>query len=207
MHDGRMTYEPWELEGLANSVFRVTGIDPATAPSPAEIVKAHPDIQVEYVMRASRPARFGYIRGVPTMRILNTAPALARAWFIAHELGEIVLHRAGADDEAVEQLADNVAACIIAPTVAVRTIRNRYDLDFEHAARRLRLSQTILALRYGEIWGGLVIVLERSRVKTRGGFEIPSERDLRRIAAAGGGDGLTVIPVTDAPGRMLLLGA
>lgn len=202
-----MLLEPFEIEGEALTLIRSVGLDPARAPSPAAIANAMPDVDVEYVLRASRPAKLAIRHGRPTLRILNTASTLARAWFIAHELGEIIIHRRGIEHENVEQLADNLGAAIIAPAPAMSIVRARFEDDIGRAAKWLRLSQTITALRYGEVWDRLVIVLERTRVKRRGAsFEIPPERELRRIAATGGGDGLSVVPITDAPGRIVLLG-
>ena len=165
---------------------------------------ALPDVDVEFVLRESRPAMIRILGGRATIRILATAPASAQAGFLAHELGELLVHRMRVAHESVEHLADAIGAAIIAPRVAVLAARARFGDDLERTARALHVTQTIAALRWGEVLGLDVAMVERRRVKSRG--YMPPERELRRIVAAGGGDGLRVIPITDASGRVLILG-
>lgn len=200
-----MTIEPFEIEGAALALYRQAGLDPSSSPSPGQLAMALPDIDVEFVLRASQPAMIRSFRGRATIRILATATPSAQAWFLAHELGEWVLRGMRVQHEAIEHFADAVGAAIIAPRPAVLAMRTRFDDDLERTARAMRITQTVAALRWGEVFGRPVAIVERHRVKARGAFDAP-DRELRRIAAAGGGAGMRALPITDTRGRVVLLG-
>ena len=169
------------------------------------LLMACPEIDIEFALKAPVPAMI-VMRpdGTATMRVRSTLPPLALAWGVFHELGEWLLARATCTSEFIEQYADNVAATLIAPVPAMRRLRHAYGFDLPRVATALRTSQTIAALRWGEVFDEPLAVVMPTRVKRRGPLTLPGDGELRRIVRAGGCEGGLVWTLDDARGRSVV---
>jgi Zn-dependent peptidase ImmA (M78 family) len=188
--------DAYEIESAAIEMYRRAGFDPSRPVGPVQLAMALPGLSVQFAMNMGRGAQLAHDRdGGVLLRVSNKATPLTRSWMVAHELGELALHRANFVGEHAEQLASNIAAAILAPGPVMCALRSRVGFDLVTGAKMLRTSQTILALRWGEAFGEHVAIVEGSRVRRRGEIDA-SDADLLRIARAG-----------DHPRRVLLVAA
>ncbi len=152
------------------------------------------------------PGRF-----LPDSGRLELRPGLtrkARRWLLAHELSERhLLRRSYAPDE-IEQLADAVAAALIAPKQAVRTALRSFGRHLPNLALVLGTTQSIAALRLGEVTGSPLALVTPRHVHVRGEeFGWPSERAVRALASGAVPEELVRLEVTDAARRCVLRAA
>jgi hypothetical protein len=91
-----------------------------------------------------------------------------RRFAVLHELGEWWLGRlafAGAEREGT---ADRIAAALAAPRARFRPLAERVGFDPPALARHFAATQTCLALRFGEVTGRPVLVVDRAQAWARG---------------------------------------
>jgi hypothetical protein len=136
-----------ELEGLALWAYKTTGLDP-DEPKIVELARR----LVGPVMAAhgiSLPGDAGLEEG----RIL-VRPRIAGwrlRWAVAHEVGEWLLLRDRVQSEEQEELADRLAASLLAPHPIAYRVSRFYGPKFEQVSNELRLHPYSGVLRWGEV--------------------------------------------------------
>ncbi len=128
---------------------------------------------------------------------------------ICHELAEWHLKQIGYQPEhfsVKEEVADRLAAALIAPRGAFRAAVRRHDYDFEQLALDFGTDQTCSALRLGEV-EMIPLLAIGPRVRVRGPeFGWPKTIDqLRRLAAKTPLPGIRKAQLTDDPSRVVLM--
>jgi len=191
------------IEGEAESILRGAGFDPADPPDVEQLAAAITRVVAHHGISA--PARF-----VASTGELWLNPRLSprrRAFSIAHELAERHLARSAYEGDDVEARANAIGAALLVPAPALRVAIRSVGRRLADLAEVFDVSQSIVALRLGEVTGSpLALVMDR-RVAVRGEpFAWPSPA--RLVAIAGGREavpeGVTVERITDARRRAVL---
>lgn len=158
---------------------------------------------VERVHNLAVPARYRADRGV--LEIAAKVSDAAAGWLSAHELAEIVLDEIGYREPDVEEVADRLAASFVAPRPALRRALRWLGVDIARLAKAFRTTQSIMALRLGEVTGRPLALVTPQRVHVRGeAFEWGTPGALRQLLTGSLPDGLERIAVTDAKGRHII---
>lgn len=128
----------------------------------------------------------------PSLLVRASLPPRAAEWFGARALAAWIASEQGVDASPAE--LDLFAACLRAPRPAVELEVERSGPAFSDLADAFRISESAAALRYGEVTGApLALVAPKRPIRVRG----------RRRP----GIRWTRVPLSDAPGRHVLLGA
>lgn len=169
------------IEGEAELVLRLSHIETDTVPSPLQIattVMGEGAVRVHHA--SSFPGDACLVRCCGGPRIyLRRGLTLARArWAIAHELGHYVLKLDSSRKEN-EDACDAFAAALLVPRLAFR-LALRQTQEFASLARFFRVTESCVALRYGEVTGKPLALVTPERIRTRGEpWAWPEERELR----------------------------
>lgn len=178
-----------DCEGLAARIYQEARAEPDDPPGPVALAQ-------RWLGRAAlvRVPR-GVLPGAAASRLVHgqrrimvrqgLAPGCL-TWAVAHELAELALLEEGYFGRDIEQLADTIAACLIAPRAAVRQIAAGLEPEEQMVAlaEAFRVTDTCAALRIGEVFGTPIVVVA-SKVRARGdAFGWPAEHELRRLGRA-----------------------
>lgn len=197
-----------DVEAEAVRLLERLGFDSARAPYVEAVAAAA--VGAAHVVTTSRmfaPAR--YVPESDTIEVRASVGSMRRRWCLAHELGERALHLLAYQGEDSEQLADGFAAALLVPGPALRAELRRSGRHLPTLARLFAVSQTIVALRLGEVTGSPLALVSPRWVKVRGeDFAWPGEEELRAIASRREPPaGVERRALTDAAGRVLLTAA
>lgn len=166
-----------EIEGRAHNAWTRSGIDPG---SPGAIIRLAEWAGLE--VAGCHPFIFAGDGRLDNRRILvrSGIPRVRLRWAVAHELAEANLRALDYRGPDVEQVADRMAAALLAPWDRVRDLGGE---SVPELARDLGLSQVAAALRQGEVLRVPLVAVGR-RVRARGPAEWawPEEQELRRLA-------------------------
>lgn len=201
-----MSLEQADIEGIAEDLYRRAKLDPDEPANPERIAHALLGRDAIQVVRGGPWRGDGALARVGAKWRIYVKAKLTnerRLWLISHELGEYALK--DIVDERVEQMANAVAAAILAPRRSVlRTYREPDDIP--RMAQALRVTGTLAALRVGEAGGPPIAVIAPAHVHVRGpeSWSWPSERDLRRLARDGA-DGVDRLHLPDDRRRTVLI--
>ena len=133
----------------------------------------------------------------------GTAPARAR-WLVGHELGEWWYRDLRLPNRDKEQLCDAFGAALILPAPLFRRGLERFGLDLPVLASRLKTTQSLTLLRYGEVTGCPVALLRPRWATVRGsGRRWP---DGLTLARSGYVRAAMRAVITDEPQRIGFLG-
>lgn len=131
-----------------------------------------------------------------------------REWAILHELDELRGEELRLPHEQREAFAQSFAGALQAPAPLVRRALHVLGFDLPTLATALRTTQSVTALRVGEVGGAPVALITTRSVHARGrSWRWPPEETLRRVAREGGCEGIEHVQVTDAPRRSVLRAA
>lgn len=186
-HDATM--ELVDCEGTAARIYREARADPDNPPGP--VILAQQWLGRDALVRVPRgslssDAAASCVNGQRRIMVRQGLSPERLAWAVAHELAELALLEEGYSRADIEQLADTIAACIIAPRGAVRQVAAGLEPEEQvgSVADAFGVTDTCAALRVGEVFDAPVVVVA-PRVRARGAmFEWPPERELRRLARA-----------------------
>ena len=192
-------------EEIAHGIYQEAGCDPAEPPGPVALALAL-GIAVTATPGA-RGARWCGRRGEILVSPRLSGPALA--WSVGHELGERALAAAGYGEPDREQVADAVAAALVAPRPAFRSALAAFGATpdaLSSLAHAFGITQSIAALRIGEVTGRPLALVTPRRVHVRGDAYVwPCEKTVRRVAAGHDPAPVARWPLSDARRRTLLL--
>ena len=130
------------------------------------------------------------------------------AFGLAHEVGHWALLRAGyvGDDE--ERHADYIAGALIAPRRAFLAALLELGPNLPALAERFRTTESLIALRRGEVTALPTALVRPGLVRVRSQLEFvwPSEAMIRRWAQGTPPKGLAKTRLTDDRRRVVLTG-
>ncbi len=196
--------EAIDIEGVPIEWCARAGLDPSQ-PRSALMLAIRSGMNVELIHGLQ--SRAEYVANDNLIRVRAGLPHVATNFLVAHEMGESVLSQARTVSEYCERTASNLAAVFIAPRPAFYVARLAFGLDLGALADEFTTSQTVCALRWGEVFAEPVALLSPGRCRLAGAIDgMPSERELRRIAGAGGCDELRLVSLTDVRKTVMLLG-
>lgn len=186
------------LEGLAISLYDRLGLDPAEAESPLTLARRWLGADAIVLAPATQraPAVTFRVHGQLKIAIKPLPPEYRRFW-VAHELGHILLGEPGSGHEDGERAADYVAAALMAP----RPYALAYGDDWRALAADVGCTQTQSALRTAETLHVPRAVITPHRVYVRGpdGFVWPlARRSIVRMP------GVKKTPLDDDPERLVV---
>lgn len=128
----------------------------------------------------------------PSLLVRSSLPPRGAEWFGARALADWIAKAQGL--RLTEAELDLFTACIRAPRPAVERAAVRIGPAFSDIADAFRISESAAALRYGEVTGTPLALLAPKRPTRVRGQRRPGVRWSR-------------VPLSDAPGRLVLLGA
>jgi hypothetical protein len=198
-----MTFAECDPDTVAVSLYRQGGVDPARNPGAINLAIA---LGMRVRLVPSLPVRALVHPGEPVVIELRRqlAPA-GREYDCGHELGHVANDCFACADVRLERACDQIAVSIVAPRPAMFLLRAVFGYDVPNLAATLETSDLIAALRWGTVFDeSVAVILDRGGVRRSGPPIALSDLALRRIARAGGGDGLRAVRL--ARGVMLIGG-
>lgn len=197
-----------DLEAEVEDLLRSQGFDPACPPDPillAYCVLGAANVATVPGMRT--PAR--YVVDRDRIELSPKLSPMRRRFLVAHELGERQLRRRCHGDEYIEQKCDSFAAALMAPRAAVRAALDEHGRHLPSLASALEVSESIAALRLGEVTGSPLALVTPRSVRVRGDAWVwPAEREIRQIAGSlSPSREIERVAITDAPRRVVLAAA
>jgi hypothetical protein len=197
-----------ELEALAIQLYEEVAIDPTEPPSMFRVARAWLGagaVERPHVM-AGPPAKAYRIDGRDRIAVKASVPLEYASFYIGHELGHLLLRRAGyvGDDE--EACADYLGAALMMPRPAVVATYKAEGFAPRALAELVGCTQTAAALRLGEAMRLPLAAVSPALVRVRGpeAFVWPDEGTIRSWAARAR-PGLMKVRLTDQPRRVALL--
>ena len=195
-----------ELEALALSLYAELEVDPERPPNTVRLARAW-SIGVERRPLVATPAALQRFAGKTTIVVRPTVAPEYLNFFVGHELGHVLLERAGYVGEDLEACCDYLGAALMLPRAAVRAAYQAEGLRAPRVlADSLMCTQTAAALRLGEVVGVPLAAVSPALVRVRGpdAFVWPDEATIRSWAARAR-PGLTKVKLTDQRGRVALV--
>jgi hypothetical protein len=197
-----------DAEEVAAEVFRLARVDPDETPGPLHLARRvfGPD-NVRWAEGLWRDAKLAFSGGVPMLLVARRLPPRRVGFAVAHELAEHVMARAEYMGDDVERIANAAAAAVVAPR---KMFRRRYVAvgpAVSTLADAFATSETLAALRIGEVTDVPTALVDASSVRVRGEeYGWPPDDELRsRLRAKALPKQLTEVPMPGGRRRTLLL--
>jgi hypothetical protein len=191
-----------------NAFYRAVGLDPAEGPDVIGLaLRVFARRGIVEVPGIRAPAVFVGNRSEILVRRGLTPGALS--FVVAHELAEWLLERDHWIEDDRESQCDHIAATLTAPGAALRAAFKAVGRDLPAIARAFRTTESIVALRTGEVTSTPVALAMPHRIRYAGDpWGWPSEDRLRLIARGRLSVGeIERTPLTDRARRVLLSAA
>jgi hypothetical protein len=157
-----------DLEGDASALLRGAGMDDDALPRPVALAQAAtgaPPLVASALRQEACVARVGDAWRIVISR--RASPA-RRAWLVGHEVAELHLRRCGYVGSDIEERADALGAALVVPRAVLRAACRRHGHRVHTLARELRMTQSLVLLRIGEVERRPVALLRRGLVTVRG---------------------------------------
>jgi hypothetical protein len=200
-----MGYGKAELEGLANQLYERVGLDPAVPVDTFRLARKllGPQAIERGVGLVGMPARLFTVHGTRRIAICRKLPFAQAQFWVGHELAHILIGDYREPD--LEQLCDYLAAALMAPREAMRSLLRAFGPDHRQIAAEVCATQTWAALRIAECTGAprAVVTPARCYVRCPDDYVLPAEPHLRRLTT-GSRPGIKKSRLTDAAGRTVL---
>jgi len=197
-----------EREGIAAAILRDAGQGDDEPVRLARLVIAHLGSRAtEYLLGLRHDAELTHIHDEWRIRVRHCLPLERRIFAIAHELAEWWLRVRecyAADD--VEDVANYIAAAIVAPARAFQRAVVALGHDLPALSDAFRVTETCAALRLGEVLHVPLAVITPRCVRVRGpeAWVWPDEETLRQWAQGRWVPRLRRTKLTDSQGRIVL---
>jgi hypothetical protein len=190
-----------DFERAAERLYGAAGLDPERGAAPSELVRALLGadairfVKGEWLDGGATLARVGaswriYLRA-------GLRPEHAR-FRLLHELAHFV--EAGAS----ESECDRLAAALLAPRRAFQRALIQSGNNCTKLARWFICSESLVALRLGEVVGAPIALVAPSSVRVRGPWPLSMDPKTVRELASKSGPGLCKVRLRDDPMRILL---
>ena len=146
----------------------------------------------------------GVSNGRPFYGIASWLRGAAFQFTVAHEHAHYLFDLDGFRPPQIELCCDYVAAALMLRRRPFVTAAMNHGRDFPMLAGVFETTQTMVALRIGEVFDVPVAVVAK-RVRARGPARWPDERELREVARRGA-PGIARVRLTDDRRRVALVG-
>ena len=187
-----MISEQYEVEGVGLDLYTRASLDPARDTGGILLARAL-GFEVVFTPRLDCRARLVVVPKPVIQLRAAIAPAGAE-YDAAHEIPHWYFDKHACGDPRLERACDRVAVSIVAPAPAMFRMRAVFGYRIDLIAAALGTSETIVALRWGEVFYDEPVAVITPRGIRRSGPEMGADdATLRRIARAGGGEGVRVI--------------
>jgi IrrE N-terminal-like domain len=198
-----------EIEGEAQVAYRAAGIDPYDTVSPIWLAKrllGEQNVVAVYSLMQPGGGCLARVNGTPRIYYRNRLPPERRDFVVAHELGHALLRDQAGDEAETELACDAFAAAIIAPRGAYLAAVRAYGARYPKLARAFATTESLVALRFGEVTDEPLALLTPRSIRVRGSaYSWPDSDRLRQLAAMPR-PGLRKTVLKDAVQRVALLG-
>lgn len=192
-----------ELEGCVEELYTRAGYDDGEIDTPARIARALFGEDCIHRVRLARSlGATGKLHGKPIIAVKAGLPSHVEQFVIGHELGHHALGDYKGED--IETACDYIGAALMTRRKPFAWLARGKERDFRQLAFDFETTETMVALRVGEVLGLHVAVVTPRMVRARGG-EWPDEQGLRELARKGA-LGLSRIKLTDDRRRVALVG-
>ena len=194
-----------DLEGCVESLYRLAECEEDEVLTPSSL--AEQLFGARCVQRVPRMIEAGALARAGDRRFIGVRASLrgpAAEHVIGHELGHYALNLERYTGDDTERCCDYIGAAIMTRRRPFARSAAGRERDFAALASDWETTETMVALRVGEVMGLPVAVVTPQQVRARGG-EWPDERRLRELARTGG-PGLARVRLTDDRRRVALIG-
>ena len=200
--------EMGDLERLAESIYERAGYDEEDVATPLEIAqKLFGPTGVRLVAGQVPPGTLGTLNGQRLIGVRKSLPDQARLFAIGHELGHWVLERERCGKDAVtERACDYIGAALMVPRGPFRSAVRVHNDNWTELALDFDTTETMVALRYGEVIGSPVAVIAPATLRVRGAeYAWPDTPEkFRRLAKLPSMRGMKRARLKDDPRRVVL---
>lgn len=195
-----MHTEALEVEAL--DLYHAAKLDPVGPSSVGVLVRRLLGTPIKAApMRTGREGALVRV-GTKWRIYVRSGLAIARAkWVACHELAHWALDRHGTG---TERECDALGAAIVAPAPRYVAIRGRVA-SVVGVAAALGSTQSLAALREGEVLHVPVALVEPHRIVARGGFGSMFDETAARNLASIEGRGIVQVRIDDEPDRFALM--
>jgi hypothetical protein len=170
-----------DIEGLADALYRAAGLD-GDEPSDLRQLATAMLGACDFVRGGRRPALFRS-GGVWVVTVPARLAGPTLRWALAHELCEHALEARGYVAEDREDVAQALTAAVLAPRRWARAVAREVGPRWEELAEALGMEPGAAALRWSEVTGWPLALVEARRVYVRGrDWAWPSPRELSDLA-------------------------
>jgi hypothetical protein len=159
-------FSPADLEGEADAVYRLLGLDTSDPVDPVVIAEGLLGVDCVRAVRASAlpgAAALVVVNGQRRIYVREKLPDARKAHLIGHEIAHHLL-----GPGASESACDYLGAAILAPRRAITLALRCVGMDWAELARIFGSTQTLVALRVSEVDGRPLALVAPSRVRVRG---------------------------------------
>jgi hypothetical protein len=172
----------FDVETEAIRILEGNNIDPHDAPDP--VLLAYCLVGPDNLLRVPNlRVRARYVPARDTIEVRRGLPVLTEGYAIMHEVAERHLRFEIFGSEEVERQANALAAALLVPAPALRVALSLHGRTLPQLAGHLRTTESIVALRLGEVTGTPLALVASNWVQTRGdAYGWPDEPELRALA-------------------------
>jgi len=191
------------IDTEAERIYQRAGLDLSVGAAPARIIRSILGAAAVHFVPPTALRNGGALArvGADWRIYLSSGLPPREVGFVAlHELAHFVLGESGTEDE-----CNALAAALLAPAPAFRRLAEDGRAGvFSRLAKWFNCSESLAALRMGELGTPTALVTPDS-VRTRGdGFSWPAAPDLRKLAAKKTMPGIRKARLRDDPRRIVL---
>lgn len=192
-----------DYDKAAEVLYRAASLDPSEPASPLLLARRLlGEGAVRTVDVQTLPGHAALVRVGANWRIYlkRGAPPDRARFAVLHEIGHWLLGTGASEDD-----CNRMAAALAAPRRAFFDAMSAHGRRFSRLARSFRTTESLVALRYGELTGAPLALVTPRKVRTRGdGFAWPSEPELRALASLPRVPGLRKARLRDDPMRVVV---
>lgn len=199
-----MGLELADIEGIALADYREHGIDPRRPPGGPALAQA-------LIGRRCLPRG----RWRAHLRPANDGPEIHVPWRLSdarynehtcHEIAEKRLRDLGYREPDVEAQANALGACYAVPRPAFQRAWRKFGRDLAQLAAYFIVTQSLVALRFGEVLGTSCALVTPEKIHRRGQPHLlPEDSELRRFTRSHYYPGLELVPLSDLRRRWLVV--
>lgn len=154
-------------------MLRAAGFDEDEAPGAVAIARAL--LGPDCIVRGSRASMVS-LHGQQRIRLPRRRSPAEMNFLVGHELAEWWLKREGYVSEWIEDVANALAASLVAPRRAFLRAYREHGHDYTTLASLFCSSESLVVLRIGEVTGEPVLLVAPHRARARGeAFGWPSQ--------------------------------
>lgn len=196
-----------EVAGVADAILRAAGYEDDDVPSALRLAERL--LGAGCVVRVpgggvGAPAALAWLHGQPVIQLRGRMSPETARFLVLHELAEWWLGRGGYDGQDVEQACDAIAAALTTPRRAFRSAVASVGESYARLARAFTTTESVVALRVGEVLHEPVALVTPRNVHARGPeWGWPDAETVRRVARTGR-PGLRRVRLGDDPRRVVL---